>query len=212
MIHKFSSPRHPSSNAVAESGVRNAKRLVQKTDNEEEFQNALSRFRSCPRSDGPSPAFLFYHREARDPNIPSLPEKELRLPEGARKRLLKRAERSEKTESRRELSKLSPGTLVLLQDPTSRLWTETGRILSIHDEFERSYLVKRHGRKKPIRRNRIYLRPLNEVVISDDEAEAGQMKKEDLTSKTTHCKKMQQHQAEPRRSERIKAKQRGANC
>ena len=70
MIHKFSSPRHPSSNATAESGVRNAKRLVQKTDSEAEFQQALSRFRSCPRADGPSPASLFYGRKLRDGEQP----------------------------------------------------------------------------------------------------------------------------------------------
>ena len=69
MTQKFSSPRHPSSNAVAESAVRNAKRLVQKTDSYDEFQKALSRFRCCPMSDGKSPASVFYQRKPRDSSI-----------------------------------------------------------------------------------------------------------------------------------------------
>ena len=69
MTQKFSSPRHPSSNAVAESAVRNAKRLVQKTDSYDDFQKALSRFRCCPMSDGKSPASVFYQRKPRDSSI-----------------------------------------------------------------------------------------------------------------------------------------------
>ena len=158
------SARHPSSNP-AEPGVRNIKRLAQKTSTEKEFLSALAKFRRCPRSDGYSPAFMLLSYEPRDPDLPCLPQNELTLTPGLQQRLLTKIKRSEKSNNRRELSKLEIGTKVLIQNPETCLWNETGTIHSCKDDFERSYLVKRHGRNKLITRNRIYLRPLDELDV-----------------------------------------------
>ena len=156
------SARHPSSNP-AEPGVKNIKRLIQKSSTEEEFEDALARFRRCPRADGFSPAFMFLDRDPRDPYLPTLPKNEVTISKAFQQRLLTKIKRSTKTDHRRELSELDQGTLVLIQCPLSKLWTQTGEILSRHDQSGRSYWVKRHGHKKAIHRNRIYLRPLNEI-------------------------------------------------
>ena len=164
IVLQHSSPRHPSSNAVAESaGVKNVKRLAQKTGNEKDFQKALAAFRNCPRTDGPSPAEMFFDRKLREPNLPTLPNKEIDVTEGLKQRMLTKIARSEKSENRRNLSKLEIGTLVLIQNAESHLWDSTGRIVSIHDEHERSYWIKKIGGRKLIRRNRVHLRPLNET-------------------------------------------------
>ena len=164
IVLQHSSPRHPSSNAVAESaGVKNVKRLAQKTGNEKDFQKALAAFRNCPRTDGPSPAEMFFDRKLREPNLPTLPNKDINVSEGLKQRMLTKIARSEKSENRRDLSKLEVGTLVLIQNAESHLWDSTGRIVSIHDAHERSYWIKKIGGRKLIRRNRIHLRPLNET-------------------------------------------------
>ena len=156
------SAKHPSSNP-AEPGVKNIKRLIQKSSNEDEFADALARFRRCPRADGFSPAFMFLDREPRDPYLPTLPKNEVTISKAFQQRLLTKIKRSSKTSNRRELSDLETGTLVLIQCPLSKLWSQTGEVLSRHGQSGRSYWIKRHGFKKAIHRNRIYLKPLNEI-------------------------------------------------
>ena len=222
IVLQHSSPRHPSSNAVAESaGVKNVKRLAQKTGDEKSFQKALAAFRNCPRTDGPSPAEMFFDRKLREPHLPTLPNKELEISEGLKQRMLAKVARSEKFEGRRDLSILEVGTLVLIQDTSSRLWNSTGRIVSIHDKNERSYWIKRIGSRKLIRRNRIHLRPLNETKkISKRSIEFNPEleKLSDLKGQSRELDTMQPNQqqaqlkpltTEPpmlRRSERIKMK------
>ena len=91
----------------------------------------------------------------------------------------------------------------------SKLWSETGRVLAIHDDFERSYLIKRHGRKNPIRRNRIFLRPLNEVAVRDGTPAT---QPNPPSSALRGDKKQGMQLAAPRRSERIRAKREGGQA
>ena len=157
-----SSAKHPQSNP-AEPGVKNIKRLAQKSQNEFDFADKLARFRRCPRADGFSPAFMMLDREPRDPFLPTLPQNEIKISKAFQQRLLTKIKRSSKTEDRKRLSELDIGTLVLLQCPISKLWSQTGEVLSKDDISGRSYWVKRHGHKKAVNRNRIYLKPLNEI-------------------------------------------------
>ena len=156
------SAKHPSSNP-AEPGVKNIKRLAQKSQNELDFADKLAKFRRCPRADGFSPAFMMLDREPRDPFLPTLPQNEVKISKAFQQRLLTKIKRSSKTENRKSLSELEIGTLVLLQCPISKMWSQTGEILSKDDISGRSYWVKRHGHKKAVNRNRIYLKPLSEV-------------------------------------------------
>ena len=156
------SAKHPSSNP-AEPGVKNIKRLAQKSSNEIEFADKLAKFRRCPRADGFSPAFMMLDREPRDPFLPTLPQNEMKISKAFQQRLLTKIKRSSKTENRKRLSELEIGALVLLQCPISKLWSQTGEILSKDDISGRSYWVKRHGHKKAVNRNRIYLKPLSEI-------------------------------------------------
>jgi hypothetical protein len=164
IVHDPNSPMHPSSNP-AEPQVKNAKRIAQKTNSIQEFQTELAKFRNAPRQDGVSPSKLFFSRELRDPTLPSLIENGLVLSKDAEKRQISKLKGYDKTDSRKELSKLDPGTLILIQDVNSGLWDQSGRIISIHDAKGRSYWIKRHGKKQVLRRNRIYLRPINELGV-----------------------------------------------
>ena len=141
------SAKHPSSNP-AEPGVKNIKRLAQKSQNELDFADKLAKFRRCPRADGFSPAFMMLDREPRDPFLPTLPQNEVKISKAFQQRLLTKIKRSSKTENRKSLSELEIGTLVLLQCPISKMWSQTGEILSKDDISGRSYWVKRHGHKK----------------------------------------------------------------
>ena len=156
------SAKHPSSNP-AEPGVKNIKRLAQKSQNELDFADKLAKFRRCPRADGFSPAFMMLDREPRDPFLPTLPQNEVKISKAFQQRLLTKIKRSSKTETRKRLAELEIGTLVLLQCPISKLWSQTGEVLSKDDISGRSYYIKRHGHKKIVNRNRIYLKPLSEV-------------------------------------------------
>ena len=156
------SAKHPQSNP-AEPSVKNIKRLAQKSRDEFDFADKLARFRRCPRADGFSPAFMMLDREPRDPFLPTLPQNEVKISKAFQQRLITKIKRSSKTEGRKRLSELDVGTLVLLQCPISKLWSQTGEILSKDDISGRSYWVKRHGHKKAVNRNRIYLKPLSEI-------------------------------------------------
>ena len=159
IIHETSSPKHPSSNP-AEPQVKNAKRIAQKTGSVQEFQAQLAKFRNIPCQDRVAPSKLFFNRELRDPTLPNLIENKLLLSEEAAKRQISKLKNCKKADFRAELPKLDPGALVLLQDPESGLWDQSGKVVSLHDTKERSYWIKRHGKKQLIRRNRVLLRPI----------------------------------------------------
>ena len=99
----------------------------------------------------------------RDPTLPTLIQNKLKVTENASKRQLSKLTSCEKTNIRAALPKLDPGTLVLIQDPQSNLWDMIGWILSAHDSNDRSYWIKRHGKKQVIRRNRVFLRSLKSL-------------------------------------------------
>ena len=166
IIHETSSPKHPSSNP-AEPQVKNAKRIAQKTGSVQEFQAQLAKFRNIPRQDRVAPSKLFFNRELRDPNLPTLIENKLLLSEEAAKRQISKLKNCKKADFRAELPKLDPGTLVLLQDSESGLWDQSGRVVSLHNTKERSYWIKRHGKKQLIRRNRVLLRPIKKLEVED---------------------------------------------
>ena len=123
---------HPSSNP-AEPQVKSAKRIAQKTDSNQEFQAELAKFRNQPRQDGMSPSLLFFKRQLRNPNLPTLVENEQIITEEGAKRQISKLKNTEKADSRQELPKLDPGTLVLIQDTNSGLWDQSGKVVSLHD-------------------------------------------------------------------------------
>ena len=70
--HSTSSQYHPQGNSLAESAVKNAKRLLDKClETGENFKSALFEFNNCPRATSSSPFDIFHGRKVRGQN-PSL--------------------------------------------------------------------------------------------------------------------------------------------
>ena len=195
-----SSARKPSSNAVAESNVKVVKRILQKSESYNQFLDALARYRNCPRATGESPSSIFFRRQLREPDLAALPPP-LEMAPSDEKRLVAKLEKTEKMSSGKELSKLEPGQMVLIQDSESKIWRESGRILSIDNDFERSYWVQRIGRKKPIRRNRIFLRPLAADAVQKADSHCTP-----VAATQGQCKDSAPQTPPLRRSERVRAK------
>ena len=67
----------PSTNGAAESHVKIAKRILQKTEDYSQFQQGLARYRNCPRPDShnQSPSTILFGRDLREPDLVALPPK-----------------------------------------------------------------------------------------------------------------------------------------
>ena len=210
IVLEKSSAHSPSTNGVAESHVKIAKRILQKSPNYQAFQEGLARYRNCPRPDshGLSPSQIFYQRNLREPDLAELPP-ELDLSESSERVLSSKLAVSEKkSKNKKELSRLEPGQKVLIQCANSGMWRETGTIMSLDNEFERSYWIKRDGRSAPIRRNRVLLRPL----LADSSYPQRNCKphaaSHDLESSSYPAPATREVSNELRRSERLSARAR----
>ena len=126
IIHSPSSPYNPRSNGLAESAVKNAKYLLQKSDNFSDFQRRLMAWRNTPSANSiESPAEKFFYRRQRA-TLPALPMMSLPAPPPA------------------NVSKLRPleiGNQVFIQDHVSGRWDEKGVIEQVRDTGL-SYLVR----------------------------------------------------------------------
>ena len=71
--HEVSSAYHPQGNGISEAAVKQAKALLTKCGSGEKFKEALLEYRNTPRSDGFSPAQMFFGRRL-NTTIPVNPE------------------------------------------------------------------------------------------------------------------------------------------
>ena len=161
MIHELSSAHHHQSNGHAESAVKEMKHLLEKTNNFNDFQKALHKYRNTPRYDGLSPTQWMFGRRMRSeaPALPSAYERiddsTIQLHESRRKEEMEK-KKLIADKSSKPLSLLEVGDTVLIQDPISKRWDSSA--LVVHRRNERSYKVRTSNGKYYLR-NRKFLRP-----------------------------------------------------
>ena len=144
IIHETSSPYNPQSNGAAEAAVKQAKHLLEKHNGyNASFLRGLSAWRNTPLpSKGRSPAELFLGRKLH----------------GLWPILTKPASQRNPSpiQSHRTLPTLKNDTPVIIQDPTTKRWTQTGTIANIRPRG-RSYIIKTESGF--IVRNRRFIKP-----------------------------------------------------
>lgn len=160
MTHDTSSPYFPSSNGLAESAVKNVKRLLQKCGTTgDKFELALQEFKAMPRADGYSPNQLFFGRKLRG-LLPSLDTSYVSAicPEGkTAKDNLRKSQVAQFDTHTAPLEKLNVGTEVYVQNTKTKQWSSKAIILE-ECEHGRSYLCDNGTRH--FRLNRRFLRPI----------------------------------------------------
>ena len=157
ITHELLSLYHPESNGHAEQGVKTAKHLLTKVDgNMERFRQNLFAWRNTPRLDGFAPTDLFFGRRQRS-TLPTLKtDVNTALPH-TREKLASDAKVRHDARSS-ELSLLSPGDAVSMQDPATGKWGEEGIVVSARREDGRSYVIETTS-GSTIVRGRKMLRP-----------------------------------------------------
>ena len=125
ILHSPSSPYNPRSNGLAESAVKTAKYLLQKSDNFADFQCRLMAWRNVPSANSSlSPSEKFFKRRQRA-QLPALPVMPRPAPP---------------PENTSRLRPFKIGDCVRVQDPHTEKWDDKGKILEIR-ETGLSYLV-----------------------------------------------------------------------
>ena len=162
--HNLSSPYNPKSNGLAESGVKIVKHLMQKCQSSgEDLPRALYEWRNCPRSDGFSPAQLFFGRR----QVTSLPALERQYqPVNFQSAAAARDSCHSKMKDMHDQHKkflpgLSPGQPVFVQDSSTGKWSKTGFVVKARPD-QLSYLVNVDGRQ--MLRARSMLRPTQDQI------------------------------------------------
>ena len=160
IIHETSSPHNPSSNGLAEAGVKNCKQLLLKTDSFAAFRDSLLEFRNTPRAEGYSPAQRFFGFRQRT-TLPAVPLAHspicVTTAEAARKKTYQRAETLDQGAV---LPDILAGTRVRVQHPLTRLWDQKGEIVQTHTQGRSYDILLDDG--ATIRRNRRFIKVLQE--------------------------------------------------
>ena len=139
IAQEISSAHNPASNGLAEAHVKVCKHLFLKcVFTGENFEKALCEMRLSPRSNGYSPADLFYKRCPRG-YLPGL-KPGFKQPEAVQARQDSFSAAAEKHEDQKELPNVEVGDPVMIQDARSRFWNRQGVVVQVR-ENGRSYVV-----------------------------------------------------------------------
>lgn len=182
----LSSPTYAQSNGVAESAVKAMKALVAKSTvngdiSSEAFQRGLLEWRNTPKSHGKSPAELLYGCQMRS-IVPSL---QVNLCPAWKSNIEQKiTELQEKSEEyynigAKDLSELSVGDKVRVQDNRSRRWVEQG-VIARKGRHRDYYVELSNGRTRW--RNRRFLRPIDSSM--DGEEDSGMVESDTDSSPT----------------------------
>ena len=190
--HEISSAYNPTSNGLAEAGVKSMKSLIAKCrEAKEDFDSALLEWRTTPKEDGPAPANLFFNRQLRT-QLPRVVRAERNTTDiqhqQRQQQFTKASERFHDTS--RPLQQLIVGQRVAVQDSHTGQWTEHGEVTQVR-EGGLSYHVKTAAGKLLLR-NRKFLRAL-----------PGEGGKEREEEEDTEIRAPTAQQQQPRRSARI---------
>ena len=164
--HVKSSPHYPQSNGLAEAAVKSMKTLIKKTTQNgnldmDEFRHGLLEWRNTPDSNGHSPAqklfghplqsFVLAHHRSFAPEWQTKADTVDR-----REQERVRSQTEYFNRSKRPLEKLKIGTMVDVQDPRSKRWSQRGTIVAVGKH--RDYYVKLPS-GRVYWRNRVFLHP-----------------------------------------------------
>ena len=146
LIH--SSPYNHQSNATAEAAVKNCEYLLRKCNYDgKEFERRLTYWRNTPSTNSSkSPSEKFFGRNWRT-SMPIIHGKSIKLS----------TPRQQMDPENTPI--LAVGDLVRVQNPITGRWDETATIAKLEDSG-RSYALIKDGSKKPIIRNRRFLKLL----------------------------------------------------
>ena len=155
-----SSAYFPQANGLAESAVKNVKKLLQQCgDNWEEFDNCLLEWRDTPNQCGYSPGEIFFARRMKT-SLPILPGKtslNSRVAEMAAKNRKELRSKEYQKRAARDMEELEIGSKVLVQDHAGRKhWIREATITG--KTGPRGYNVKMKDGSESTR-NRIHLKP-----------------------------------------------------
>lgn len=165
--HVLSSPHYPQSNGHAEAAVKSLKHLILKVAPSgnidcEAFDRGLLELRNTPNYTGRSPAQVLYGRPLRScvPAHPQSFSKEWQAKtEDCDRRAAERVQDvvARYNDHARSLPRLSVGTQVRVQDPTSLRWDKVGVVMGLGRS--RDYQVRLPS-GRVWWRNRRFLRPV----------------------------------------------------
>ena len=153
-------PAHITLRAMVLVNLQSMKFLLEKVGEDfNKFSSSLLEFRNTPNLSGKSPAQMFFGRRLRGklPHLPGANDLEIsNAKAGAdnRKELMEQRETSSGT----TLKPLSINQRVLVQNPISKSWDETGTVTGIRP-LGRSYDILMDSGKTFLR-NRSFLRPI----------------------------------------------------
>jgi hypothetical protein len=158
--HECTSPYNPRSNGHAEAAVKNMKLLLEKYNSEwSKFRAALLEWRNTPRAGcTKSPAQFMFGRRQRTqvPAHPQLLREEIPHEQLLKERPLR------KDWAGKSLPPLEPGSNVRVQDPLTKRWDSTAKVVESRDTG-RSYIVENY--EKQFLRNRRFLKPTNSEPV-----------------------------------------------
>ncbi|KAK6181256.1 hypothetical protein SNE40_009148 [Patella caerulea] len=165
--HRLSTAEYPQSNGLAESAVKQLKRLLQKTGGRvsEDFCEGLLELRNTPRIGGKSPAEIVYGHPIRS-RVPThyraFDEKWLQSMDEHDRRTAEANNRATEiyNSHSKSLAPLQIGTEVRIQNPQSKLWDRCATIISIGRS--RDYRLRLPS-GRCIWRNRRLLRPIKKT-------------------------------------------------
>ena len=168
--HELSSPYNPESNGLAEAAVKNLKALIIRCG--EDLKQAIATWRNMVRTDGSSPAQLFFGRTQKQ-NLPSLnPNAKAFCPNS----LIKKRDKlhQQRIHSRDQhsiiINDLVPGQKLLIQDYITGLCSKSAVVIEKREDC-RSYWVK-DDRGRLFIRGRRHLKDISSSVNSDKETSA----------------------------------------
>ena len=185
----FSAPHYPQSNGLAESAVKAAKKLLQKTNTDEEFQMGMLEMRNTPSSDGRSPSEKVFGFNTRS-LVPCLKATPCVQPEPEHVG-------KSKHEREQEHRPLESGHQVRLQNPCTKKWDRLGIILR---RSGRNYVIRFQDTGNIVTRNRRHIIPRRDAG-SQYESSARRDNRNHQKRVTFHIPDHPQ-----RRSERIRQK------
>jgi hypothetical protein len=173
--HIKSSPHYPQSNGVAESAVKEMKKIIRavfdnktRTLDKSGLAAAMLMFRNTPRSPTDlSPAQLVFGRNLTDaiPFSRQMLRPQNRYEIEKRRLEVRENQRHENDSSkRRKLPLLRPGQRVRFQDPITKKWTLTGKVTGF-GETDRDYWVKDDDKAHRYRRNRRFIKPIDVEAV-----------------------------------------------
>ena len=141
--HTLSTPDNPRANGLAEKGVGMTKGLWEKED----YDTALQYHNNMLRTGGEmSPSQLFYKRELRVGELPSIFRKSQDLMEARRQREKGQMDIRMGTQTARAPETFELGETVILQDRTSKLWKGEAIVIEVRPDGRSYQVVKENGR------------------------------------------------------------------